>query len=137
MGLLDLFGKHDVGEQLVAGLPFVMKMEFSPLRIAAGRPDRTDLRLYLRNPGEVPLLTSVVVQLPKALGFDQTGLQTTRELRLGLLEPRKEREVAVTIFSNQRTQPGEYPVAVTAFSHYRDYAHILNSVKKQTVLRAI
>jgi len=137
MGILDVFGKKHVGKALTAHIPYAIKLRFVPFRLAAHRSESVDLVVGLKNLTEESLLTSVIVEVPKGLGFDQTGLSTAREIRLGYLGPKENKELVVPVFGSTRTDGGEYPVTVAAYCHYRDYAHVLNSEKKKIELRVV
>ncbi|MEW6329007.1 MAG: hypothetical protein AB1468_02710 [Candidatus Micrarchaeota archaeon] len=137
MGFLDMFGKKDIGEDLTRKIPYDLKLRFSPYRLVARRSEAVELRVVLKNLREERMLTSVVFEVPRSLGFDQTGLAKVREVRLGYMGPFEEKEVVVDVWGNQLTAPGEYPVSVTAFCHYRDYAHVLNSERKRLALRVV
>jgi uncharacterized membrane protein len=137
MGILDIFGKKDVSDDLTKGVPFSMKLTFRPYRLAARKNDAVDLIVELENKTDATLLVSVVVGVPKALGFDEIGMNKVREMRVGLMKGREKKEIIVPIYGHNQTIAGDYTVRVVAYSHYRDYAHILNSVKKDTVLRAV
>lgn len=137
MKLLDLFGKRDVGEELVKKVPYALKLSFHPYRLSANKMESVMLIIQLKNLKEEPLLTSIVVKLPKNLGFDQTALSNTREIRLGDMKPGEERTVRVDVWGNPRTDAGEYPIEVTAVCHYRNYSYVLNAEKKEIVLRVV
>ncbi|RLG18676.1 hypothetical protein DRN67_03910 [Candidatus Micrarchaeota archaeon] len=138
MGLLDLFGKKNVGDALTSKLPYALKMRFSPIRLSIKQKTPIDLIIDLENiRDEEALLTSIVVQVPKALGLDSMGLNQMREIRLGYLKPHKRKELHIEIHATARTKQKTYPVHVTAFSHYRDYSHVLNSEKKKLELRVV
>ena len=132
-----MLGKKDIGDELTKKIPYDLKLRFNPYRLIARKSESVELRITLKNLREERVLTSVVVEAPKNLGFDQTGLAKVREVRLGHMGPLEEKEVVVDIWGNQFTPPGEQPVSVTAFCHYRDYAHILNSERKRIALRVV
>jgi len=136
MGIFDIFGKKDVRAELTKRAPYSLKVGFHPYRLNANK-DSVRLRIDLKNKTGEPLLTSVVVQVPKILGLDTMGLTQVREVRLGELEPDEEKSVAVDIYSNSKTKEGTYPVHITAISHYRNYAYVINSEKKKTSLRVV
>jgi len=135
--LFDIFGKKDVGEELVKKVPYSMKLSFHPYRLSANKMECVLLIIDLKNLKEEVLLTSVVVKLPKNLGFDQTALSNMREIRLGEIKPGEEKVVKVDIWGNPRTDPEDYPLEVTAICHYRNYGYMLNAEKKDIVLRAV
>ena len=137
MGLLDVFGKKDVSDELTKKVPYALKMSFHPLRLVANKSDSMRMTLLLTNRSTEPLLTSVVVQVSKKLGLDQTCLSAVREIRLGELPPGEEKELTVDIYGSMKTDEGTYPVAVTAIAHYRNYAYVLNSEKKTAAIRVV
>jgi len=137
VGIFDIFGKKDVREGIVKGPPFSLRAHFSPIRMSL-KEGVVDLRIVLKNLSGENVMASVVIEVPKGLGFDPTGLSNTREIRLGYLRDKEERELLVPIHgSTVKTSPGDYALSITAYAHYRDYAHILNSVKKTVSLRVI
>jgi len=138
MGILDLFGKKDVGKALVGGIPYALRLRFRPIRLSIKEKAPVDLLVDIKNlRDEEPLLTSVVVQVPKALGLDSIGLNTTREIRLGYMKPKEDKQLTIEIYSSARAKEGIFPVQVTAFCHYRDYSHILNYERKRIELRVV
>lgn len=137
MGLLDIFGKKDVSGELMKKVPFSLKLNLSPFRLASNKSDSVRLAVDLTNLADTYQLASVVVEVPPGLGFDQTGISRTREIRLGELKPKEKKSLFVDIWGNATTSKGEYAITVTAFSHYRNYSYILNSERKKTVLRAV
>jgi len=137
MGLLDIFGKKDVSAELTKKVPYELKLSFHPLRISANKSDSVRMSILLSNRSGEPLLTSVVVQVPKKLGLDQTCLSNVREIRLGELAPGEKKELAVDIYSSTKTDEGSYTITVTAIAHYRNYAYVLNSESKSAQLRAV
>jgi len=137
VGLLDVFGKKDVSDELTKKIPYSIKMTFHPLRMIANKSDSMRMSLKVANRSTEPLLTSIVIQVPKKIGLDQTCLSSVREIRLGELPPGEEKELSVDIYGSTRTDEGSYPVAVTAIAHYRNYAYVLNSEKKTGAVRVI
>ena len=136
MGLFDIFGKRDVGK-ITKGVPFSIKTSFIPVRLASYKVDRTDLVIKLKNNEDETVLTSIVVEVPKALGVDQSSLQKVKEIRIGYLGKKESQDIVVPIWSNVATNSGDYSIIVTAFVHYRTYAYVLNSVKKNAEIRVI
>jgi uncharacterized membrane protein len=137
LGLLDVFGKKDVSKELTKKAPFGLKLSFHPLRIAKNRGDSVRLTVKVLNRSSEPLLTSIVVRVPKKLGLDPTCLSDTREIRLGELPPGETRELGIDVFGCTKTDEGSYGVDITAFAHYRNYAYVLNSEKASASLRAV
>lgn len=136
MGLFDIFGKKDV-ENISKGIPYLIKTFYVPVRLPAHKPENIDLHIKIKNLQREPLLTSVVVEVPKSLGLDQSAISKVKELRLGYLGNEEEKEVIIPIWGTVTTDPGEYSLGVTTYCHYRTYAYILNSVKKSLELRVV
>ncbi len=136
MGLLDIFGKKDVGK-ITKGVPFSIKTSFIPVRLASYKGDRTDLVIKLKNNEDENVLVSLVVEVPKALGVDQSCLQKAKEIRIGYLSKQGSQDITVPLWSNVTTKPGDYSITITAFVHYRTYAYVLNSVKKTAEIRVV
>jgi len=137
VGLLDIFGKKNVGEELVKKVPYSMKLKFHPYRLNANKMESVMLIIELKNLKEEVLLSSLVIELSKNLGFDQTALSNAREIRLGEMKPGEEKEVKIEIWGNPRTDAGDYTIKATAICHYRNYGYLLNAEKKEVVLRAV
>jgi uncharacterized membrane protein len=133
MGLFDLFGKKAVENELM----YDLECSMHPMRISSHKSDSLDLEIKLKNVLNKPLLTSVVVVVPKSLGFDQSALSQEREMRLGELRSGEEKSMTVRVWGTQRTEKGNYSVKVYAISHYRDYSYVLNEVRKVLELRVV
>ncbi|MEM4255507.1 MAG: hypothetical protein QXR53_04245 [Candidatus Norongarragalinales archaeon] len=132
MGFFDsLFGKKEV----VSPFLYTLECSLHPFRLAAFKNDTVDLEVCVRNNSDRPLLTSIVTVCSKAIGFDTIGLQQQHESRLGELKPGETRFLKIPVHSTPKSQPGNYKIAVFAISHYRDYAHILNEVKRTLEVR--
>src|SRR3989338_8604920 len=98
MGLLEVFGKKDVGKSLVRGLPYSLKLRFRPFRMSVKSKSPVDLVIDLTSlREEEPLMTSVVVQVPKVFGLDAMGISTMREIRLGYMKPGETKSLNVEI----------------------------------------
>jgi uncharacterized membrane protein len=137
MGILDsIFGKimQDKGTPKV---PFAITTSFRPMRLSSRVSNYVDLLLGLKNLGQNQKMCSVVIELPKQLGFDSIGLHKTKELRLGAINGGETKNLAVQIHANSQTPPGLYRLKITVYEHYRDYAHVLNSVSKTIELRVV
>ena len=136
MKISDLFGKKRV-EDIQKSTPFRIMTEFVPYKMYANRKSSSSLNIKLKNLTSEPLMTSVVVELPKQLSFDQMGLTKEKELRLGDITPEEEKQSRVDIYSDVGTEKGEYTITVTALAHYRDYGHVLNAIKKRTSVEVV
>lgn len=138
MGLIDeLFGKKEVDEALKTGSPFKMKLSFSPLRVTARKNNSADLVIEFQNITKEALLVSLVVSTKSGLGLDSMGLNKAREMRVGYMKDGEEKTVRVPIYGSTNTAPGTYAVDVSIMAHYRDYGHVLNSVRKSMELRVV
>lgn len=137
MGLLDIFGKKNVSDELSARFPYMMTTEYVPYKLKSRERSSSTLVVRLKNITGEPVMSSVVVSVPKQLSVDSTGLSKEREIKLGAMAKNEEKEARIEIYSDVGTEKGEYTVTVTSFVHYRDYSHILNSMKKRTVLEAV
>jgi len=133
----ELFGKKDVGKELTRSIPYDLKLRFVPFRMDPKSKQPVHLEIEITNLLDEPLLTSVVVQVSKAFGLDAMGLNNTREIRMSYLQHGEKKQLTVDLYSSSRIKSGEFPVQVTAYSHYRDYSHILNSERKRISLRVV
>ena len=137
MKILDLFGKKDAATEVGRALPYRVSTEFVPYRLYANRKGSALLLMRLKNLTSEPVMSSIVVQVPKGLSLDDTGLSAAKEVRLGTLAPGEEKESRVEVHGDSGTDKGEYTLSITAFIHYRDYGHVLNAMKKKTVLEVV
>lgn len=137
MGIFDLFGKKDVNEDLQRQLPYSIKTEFVPYRLRANVRGSSSLMLSLKNMTNQPVISSVVIEVPDRLSLDETGLVKQKEVRLGTLAPSEGKDSRIEIYGGTGTDKGEYTVTITAFIHYRDYAHVLNAMKKRSILQVV
>jgi len=125
-------GKGDGGAN-----PFKLITSFRPVRLKARSENSTELIIRLRNMSGEEKLCSVSIQLPNQLGFDSVGLHKTKELRMGKLPAGSQKEAYVSIWANSQTPAGTYRLNATAYTHYRDYTHVINSARKPLELRVV
>lgn len=137
MGLLDIFGKKNVSSELEGRFPYTLKTEFVPYHLKARERSSSTLMVTLKNITGEPVMGSVVVSVPKQLSVDSTGLSKEKEVKLGAMAPNEEKQASIELYTDTVTEKGEYTITITSFVHYRDYAHILNSMRKRTVIEAI
>lgn len=143
MGFLDgILGsagaKHEVVEEAQGAIPmFSITTAFRPVRLCAKKDESVELELAVKNIGEADALTSVNVDVPKGLGFDGMGIARTKEYRLGSMKGGEEKKFSVSLHGSSQTPAGNYRITISAYAHYRDYGHVLNSVKKAVELRVI
>ncbi|MEM2962948.1 MAG: hypothetical protein QXW70_01910 [Candidatus Anstonellales archaeon] len=137
MGILDIFkglrGKKSDGLRV----PYKIETRFNPLRLSARRASSVDLILDITNISGEDALCSVIVAVPKGLGTDPTGLQRKKEVNVGKIGVNEKKTVTVTIYGTPMTAAQEYMVGILAYVHFRDYRHVLNSMKRTITLRAV
>jgi uncharacterized membrane protein len=130
----NLFGKKNVLDDLGKSMPFMITTEFVPYKLYANQKGSVTLNITLVNLTKEPLMSSIVLELPKQLSFGSLGLEKEKEIRLGVLSPSEHKNNKIEIYSNTSTDKGDYTIFITAFAHYRDYGQVLNSVKKKISL---
>ncbi|VVB70154.1 Uncharacterised protein [uncultured archaeon] len=134
MGIFDLFGKK---EAPIEGKIYGIRIAVHPMRLTAYKSNAVTLTIDLSNNFTSSQLTSVIITLPKTLGFDQSALSNSKEIRLGDLAPGEVKNIKLDVWSIQRTKPGDYKLEVYVISHYRNYAYVLNEIKKEFRLRVV
>lgn len=134
MNIFDLFGKK---EAPITGKLYGVRLTIHPMRLTAYKSSVATLTVDLSNNFTSNQLTSVILILPKSLGIDQSALSSTREVRLGELAPGEVKNLKIDVWSTQRTKPGDYKLEVYVISHYRNYAYVLNEIKKEFRLRVV
>lgn len=137
VNFFGLFGKKNVADELTKQLPYRLYTEFVPYKLRANQKNSVRMFINIKNLTSEPALSSVVVEVPNGLSLDETGISKQKELRLGTLAPNEEKQVSIDIFADTGTDKGEYTLSLSAFVHYRDYGHVLNGVKKKTILEAV
>jgi uncharacterized FlgJ-related protein len=53
------------------------------------------------------------------------------------MQPGETKETEFKIYSSVGSEVGDYTLALTTFAHYRDYAHVLNSIRKDVTVSLI
>ncbi|MGC8586058.1 MAG: hypothetical protein ACP5K5_00745 [Candidatus Micrarchaeia archaeon] len=137
MKIFNIFGKKDVTSDLTTVPPYKLSTEMVPYRLYANRSNSATMVVKLENNTNEVLLTSLVAELPPSLGFDEMGVSKQKEVRVGEIPPHEVKEIRLDIYGNMSSDPGEYTVALTAIAHYRDYGHVLNAVKKRTIVNVV
>lgn len=137
MAIFNIFGKKDVSEDITKNIPYRLVTEWVPYKMFSGRKSSVTLKVKLKNLTKEVLLTSLVVELPNKLGFDEIGMSKQRELRIGELAPDEEKEVNMSVYNSTDADPGDYTVSLAAIAHYRDYGHIINAIKKRTTVQVV
>lgn len=120
--MFDLFGKKEVSAKAI----FSIQAEFHPYSLKANKSDYVDLEITLTNNTGSDVLSSVIVKVPKGLGFERSAISTEREIRLGYVVSGVPKRLKVQVWSTERTERGVYPIKIFAACHYKDYAHVLN-----------
>ena len=136
MGILSIFGKKE-SVQKDGKSPFVIGTEFSPYKLYANKRSAASLFIRLKNAKNEPVMASVHVSLPKNISFSEMGLSKEKDIKLGTVNANEEKEVRSEILGDIGTDVGTYTVTVTAYEHYRDYDHVLNSVSKRITLEVV
>ena len=138
MGMLDTLSDLVSGQkQNAKGVAFSLSTSFTPFRLSSKKNDTADLILEIENVSGAGLLASISVQVPRGLGLDATMTQKEKNYKAGEMKEGETKKARVQIYSAMSTKPGVYPIAVEVFSHYRDYTHIITSVKKTVELRVV
>jgi len=135
MGLFDIFGKKNVGEDLSKKYPFRVSVSFIPYKLNANSKSSVQAQIKVKNLLNEPALTSIVVEVPKQLGLEETCISKEKEIRIGVIAPQEEKEVKCEIWSSNITDKGEYTITISAFAHYLNYAYVITGVKKRAMLR--
>ncbi len=137
MGLFNIFGKKDSAADITKGPPYSVSTELTPYRLYAKKSSSATLSIKVRNLTKDTLLTSVVVESPGKIGFDEMMVSKQRELRVGDMQPNEEKELRLNLYSGVGSDAGEYTLTLTTIAHYRDYAHVLNAIKKRVMIEIV
>ena len=133
MGLLDfLKGKKEEEEPKKF---FSLKANFNPIRLK--KDSSVDLYVTVKNLRDEDTLTSVLLIAPQSLGFDSTGVNNAREIRLDVLKGGEEKTLVVPVRAAASAEPGEYEISIAACAHYKDYDHVIGELRKRVVLRVV
>lgn len=134
MGIFDLFGKKEVSAQ---DTYFTIHSELHPYRLYAHKNDYAELEISLTNVFNRELLTSLVITVPKGLGFEQSTLSNQKEIRIGMLKAGEEKHFKIPLWATQRTDKGDYLIKIFGIAHYHDYGYVLNESRKVLHLRVV
>jgi uncharacterized membrane protein len=137
VAIFNIFGKKDVSSDITKNIPYVIATEFTPYKLYSNKKSSVTMSIKLKNNTNEALLTSMVIELPQKLGFDQVGVAKQKEIRVGKLNPREEKILNIDIFSNIDADAGDYTINLTAIAHYLDYGHVINSVRKRTLIGVV
>lgn len=136
MGLIDTL-KNLGKEKETSSKPVSVTTRFEPYRLTAHKNESVDLVVLVKNTDSKSNMISVVVKCPDKLGFGSPGINKMEQKKLGDLHPGEERTVVFKINGNSNTQSNDYPIALFVYTHFRDYDHIENAVRKLITLRAV
>lgn len=136
MGLFNIFGKKNVSEDLSKKYPFRLSVSFIPYKLNANSKSSVQVQIKIKNLLSEPALTSVVVEVPKQLGLEESCISKEKEIRIGNIAPGEEKEVKCEIWSSNITEKGEYTITISAFVHYLNYGYVITGIKKRALLRA-
>lgn len=141
MDLLEaMFGEKKPSEELkTTGAPFTISTKFVPRRLSSRKEDKMQVLISVKNNTSEDQLVSLDFLLPSGVtfGFDPTGIGKKMEKRLGHLAPGETKETTITVWGNNQTKEGEYPLKITAFSHYLDYNKVLNYIERTVSVRVV
>ncbi|HQT44392.1 MAG TPA: hypothetical protein PLO51_00280 [Candidatus Micrarchaeota archaeon] len=138
MGIFDsIKGLIPAAEQKKSSVPFVLNTYFTPFRLTAKKNDNVDLHVDLENVYGADALCSVSVKVQRGLGTDSTLLNREKTYKLETVRNGEKKHVSAQIFSASSTQPGMYKISIEAYTHFRDYRHIENAVKKIVEIRVV
>lgn len=135
---MDIFGVFKKKtDQAGAKLPYLVMTEWMPYRLYANQKGSASLMVKIKNVTNDTLLSSVSVELPKNLGFDPTSMSKLKEVKLGNIAPNEQKELHFDVYNSVGADKGKYSVDLTVMSHYRDYGHIIDSVKKPSPIEVV
>lgn len=136
---MSIFGfLRKKGENNTIGAPpYKIVTEWFPYKLYANKKSSSSLSVKIKNNSKESQLTSVELELPNKLSFDGMGISRKREIKLGDLPPDSEKEIKFDVINSLDADKGEYSLILTVSSHYRDYDHFLNTVKKTIVIEVV
>ena len=132
----SLFNRKDPG-QSASKLPLSINTEFVPYKLKAREKSSSTLIIRVKNLSDEFILSSVSVALPGQISLDEMGLEKRKDVKIGELKPKEEKESKIEIHSGVGTEKGDYTISLTAYVHYRDYSHVANAVKKRDTITAV
>ncbi len=136
MGFIDKL-KNLGKTQENSSRPITMSTQFKPYRLNSHKNESVDLIVVVKNTDSKKSMMSVVAKCPNKLGFGSPGINKTEQKKLGDVEPGEEKTVVFKVQGNSNTTPNDYPIGIFVYSHFRDYDHVENAVRKVVTLRAV
>jgi uncharacterized membrane protein len=110
---------------------------FSPYKLILHEGKPVTLEVTVKNTAPEKKLVSVTVEVPYDLALNSGGFMRRQEQRIGEMEPDEERTLIFHIFARPTTEPGEYPIKITATEHVDDYTYVASEYTKTTRLVVI
>ncbi len=136
MGLFNLFGKKDAAGS-GAATTYSIATELVPYKLYAKKNSTATLEVKVTNLTKDVLLTSLTIETPAKIGFDEMIVSRQKDIKVGEMQPSENKEVKLNLFSSMASDPGDYTLQITATAHYRDYGHVLNMVKKRITISVV
>ncbi len=134
MGILQLFKKNSNSDN---SKPLLISVSMIPYVLKANERSSSTVNVKIKNLLNEPALISLRLEVPKPLSVDYTGLIKEKEVKLGLLNPKEEKEANIDIFSNTGTDEGEYTIKLVVFKHYKDYTFVENQLSTSFIARVV
>lgn len=102
-----------------------------PFRLNLKDKAPVELKIELKNRSDEDKMVSVVLDLPKALSLDKSGISSDSEKRLGMLKPKEEKVLYYQIYPKNKTGIGRYTGELKLNEHYRNYNYVIKEYKKK------
>jgi uncharacterized membrane protein len=134
MAILGIFNKSNKTGNLVNNVQFKISTELFPYKLYSNRKCYSTLTISITNISDEPLLSSLNFELPSQLSFDETGISHNKEIKLGELSQNELKKINVNIYNNLKADAGNYTMIIIANSHYKDYDHVINSIRKKEII---
>ncbi|MCC7552176.1 hypothetical protein KO317_00735 [Candidatus Micrarchaeota archaeon] len=136
MGIIDTI--KNLGKQKENSSKLMtISTQFQPYRLNAHKNESIDLLVTVKNNDSKVNMISVVAKCPDKIGFGSPGINKTEQKKLGDFQPGEEKTVIFKVQGNSNTLPNDYPIALFVYSHFRDYDHVENAIRKLITLRAV
>ncbi len=116
-----------------------IRVRFTPIRVRAHTDDYSVMVVEVRNEGDREVLLSLDTGVSKrgTAGFDRSGIQKIKSVRLGTLGPMEVKEVNIPIYTSRLTGEGQLPILIQLNVHDTDYNRVLYNHRKKVFLRVV
>lgn len=131
LSIFNFFGKKPTEHKIA----FTLRAELHPYRLVANTSDFVDLEISIANNSSEQILSSLMIKVPKGLGFEQSAISQEKQMHLGVLVAKEVKKLKLRLYGTTRTAKGVYSIHLHVFSHYKDYDHVLNEIRKTMDLR--